>query len=160
MKATQPRKTTPVHLRVFRRCIVEANGCLTWTGALVRGGYGTTQAIYDGRRRNISTHRAVYIAVVGPVPEGLQLDHLCRNRACCNPAHLEPVTAWENTMRSTSFAAVNAAKTHCVNGHPFEGDNLRYGPHGKSGVKRYCRACVRARDAARRTRLRTQKNPT
>ena len=91
------------------------NGCWLWTGACSRRGYGAILADFPDRRM-LCAHRAAYEMLVGPIPDGLQLDHLCRNRPCVNPAHLEPVTGRENVLRGTGFAAENAAKTHCVRG--------------------------------------------
>lgn len=96
-------------------------------------------------------HRWAYEYLVGPIPEGLHLDHLCRNRACVNPAHLDPVPRAVNIRRGISFAAENAAKTHCLRGHPFDAENT-YG----HGGKRLCRACQAERcrryEAKRRAR--------
>ena len=102
----------------------EPKGCWLWTGAVHKlTGYGATAT--GGRKgaKSLLAHRVSYEMSIGPIPEGLQLDHLCRVRNCVNPEHLEPVTARENTMRSTSISALNAVKTHCVNGHPFSDDN-------------------------------------
>lgn len=82
-------------------------GCWPWTASGSRDGYGQFSA--DGR--GVRAHRFAYELLVGPIPEGLQLDHLCRNPGCVNPAHLEPVTGWENTMRGNTPAAINAATT-------------------------------------------------
>jgi hypothetical protein len=76
-------------------------GCWLWTGQANKGGYGafSVGSRYDGNRRGVRAHRWAYEALVGPIPEGLQLDHLCRNPPCVNPAHLEPVTHAENMRR-------------------------------------------------------------
>lgn len=96
-------------------------------------GYG--QVVRSGRPR--LAHRMSYELFVGPIPEGLDLDHLCRNRPCCNPEHLEPVTRRENLMRSPiAPAAINAAKTHCPRGHLYDEQNTYL-----SQGKRSCRAC-------------------
>ena len=92
--------------------------CYIWTGCRVNG-YG--QIKYADKIRY--THRVMYEEVKGPIPFNLQLDHLCRNRACFNPDHLEPVTIKENILRGVGFAAMNARKTHCINGHIL--DNTR-----------------------------------
>jgi hypothetical protein len=85
-------------------------------------------------------HRVAYELLVGPIPEGLELDHLCRNTRCVNPEHLEPVTGRENLMRAvSSWAAKNAAKTHCPQGHPYDEENTKV----KRDGGRACRACGR-----------------
>ena len=110
--------------------------CFPWPG-LPSFGYGRIEI--DGR--NVQAHKAVYERAVGPVPEGMVLDHLCRNRICVNPDHLEVVTLGENTLRGTSFSAVNSRKTHCVRGHELDSENVRLRPRGE----RECIACCRLR---------------
>lgn len=121
------------------------SGCWTWEGALVDG-YGMIDI--DGKGRK--PHRLVYEALIGAVPDGHVLDHLCRNRACCNPAHLEVVTDEENKRRGAS-GANNRQKTHCPQGHEYTEDNtivvLR--PDGEFRHRR-CRACETARSKGRR----------
>ena len=101
----------------------------------------------DLYRRMAPAHRATYETHVGPVPEGLELDHLCFNPWCVNPAHLEPVTSRVNTLRGVGPSARNAQRTHCVHGHPFDVTNTYLTPYGA----RRCRACIAARQRARRT---------
>jgi hypothetical protein len=122
--------------RLMARAHLDVNGCWIWGGYCNRDGYGKIKD--DGGRRLLSTHRVTYEHFVEPIPDGLQIDHLCRNRACCNPAHLEPVTSRENTMRGRTLASINAMLTHCRKGHPFDEANTRM--HGGG---RRCRACAR-----------------
>lgn len=131
------------------------NGCIEWRGGLNGVGYGQ---FYAGRTSLSETgktysHRWAYEYYVGPIPEGMHLDHLCRNRKCCNPEHLEPVTPRENMLRGVAPAAQHARKTHCPVGHEYSGDNLYVHP-----VKGYrvCRACGRIR--ARENRRQGQQN--
>lgn len=129
--------------RLNKRLVPADNGCLIWIGAHTPPGYGRIQA--GGRQEY--THRAAYMAVRGPIPAGLSIDHLCRTPACANVDHLEAVTPRENTLRSpTALAAVNARKTHCNEGHEFTDENTYVRPCGY----RMCRTCKAARVAERR----------
>jgi len=117
----------------------EATGCEVWTGALDHKGYAR---IAVGGHRNRLAHRVAYEAAKGSIPPGLTLDHLCRNKACCNPEHLEPVTFSVNTKRK-------AHPTLCPAGHELSGDNLRL---VRGGTTRCCRACKREHKRAERLR--------
>jgi hypothetical protein len=109
--------------------------CWEWTAAKTNG-YGVIQA-GPPRRGNLLAHRVSYELCIGPIPEGLTIDHLCRNKGCVNPKHLEPVTMAENLRRGNGVAAVNRRKTHCVHGHPFDAENTDWAKDGS----RSCRAC-------------------
>lgn len=108
--------------------------CWEWMAAKVPMGYGQLR-IPGG---HLYAHRVAYEELVGPIPDGLSLDHLCRNTSCVNPAHLEPVTHRENCLRGVGFSAKNALKTHCKRGHEFSEENTR-----AYRGRRLCRACDR-----------------
>jgi hypothetical protein len=135
----------PVARRVFNKFTID-NGCWEWTASRFTGGYGMITE--NGKCRG--AHRVMYELLVGPIPEGLGLDHLCRNRGCVNPGHLEPVSIGENVLRGEGITAQNAAKTHCMRGHEFTVENT----YAASGKWRACREChnakMRRRNAAAR----------
>jgi hypothetical protein len=85
-------------------------------------------------------HRVAYELLVGPIPDGMHLDHLCRTPACVNPAHLEPVTPRVNSLRGVSFSAVNATKETCPAGHPYSADNTYLSPTKRNRLCRTCQA--------------------
>lgn len=105
------------------------SGCWNWTGAMGGSGYGG----YLLHNKTFPAHRITYTMISGDIPDGLTLDHLCRNRACVNPLHLEPVTNYENIIRGNSLSAQNSRKTKCNMGHPL--------PAYKQGQGRDCRPC-------------------
>lgn len=113
------------------------SGCWLWVGAMNSGGYGS----FSMNGKSIKPHRFAYERYVGPIPAGLDLDHLCRVRCCVNPAHLEPVARQENALRGArlgTYGKANRAKTHCARGHPFVPENLKR-VRGRNG--RMCRVC-------------------
>ena len=112
------------------------DACWLWTGNITPDGYAT----FTVDDRLVRAHRFAYELQVGPIPDRLVIDHLCRNRACQNARHMEPVTNAENIRRGHS-GRHNAIKTHCPQGHPYSGDNLYVGRTGKRG----CRACFTLR---------------
>jgi HNH endonuclease len=128
----------------FNRMIGTSGECWLWTGARKSHGYGGITVL---GRRGRSAHRIGYELYVGPIPEGMTLDHLCRNRMCVRPDHLEPVSNTVNVLRGMSPFAINARATHCVHGHEFTADNILRHPSRPNGRK--CLACSIARDKGR-----------
>jgi hypothetical protein len=112
--------------------------CWLWTGHVTKNGYGR----FHGTPRHVLAHRFFYEWAVGPVPEGLQLDHLCRVRTCVRPSHLEPVTAQTNFRRGKSPAAIIVRTNRCKYGHELTPDNLAL-PELRFGRRR-CRTCYEA----------------
>ena len=127
----------------------EATGCWLWQGYCAKDGYAMSHITVGLGTYLIRKAHVVmwWLVKQHPVPNGLELDHLCRNRKCVNPDHMEPVTGCVNTLRGTSPVAINAAKTHCKRGHPLEGANLLI-QHGT----RQCSACRSAWTRAWRKR--------
>ena len=115
------RADLPDHIRYH--VVVDAFGCWAWTAGLNPQGYG--QVGYQGRSQQV--HRAVYLLMVGEVPAGLELDHLCNTRWCCNPAHLEAVTHRENCRRARKMD--HAAKAHRDRDRPLPDNPLTHGTH-------------------------------
>ena len=119
---------------------IDASGdCWEWTGAQCYGygrvGYG---------KKTWLAHRLIWELLVGPIPKGMTIDHLCRNHACVNPDHMEIVDRQENTLRGYGLSGQNGRKTHCPRGHPYSGENLRlYQAPNKNHPCRRCRICGR-----------------
>ena len=113
--------------------------CWVWTGTAAEGGYGHFKI--SGTTLSAMAHRVAYRVLVGPIPDGLQLDHLCRNPPCVNPAHLEPVTARENIRRAMEAKYGGPNRSECTKGHPWTPENIYW---RKSGHP-VCRACNRER---------------
>ena len=132
--------------RLFTNAVAANAGCIVWTASTNKDGYGKLNI----SQRTHAAHRLAYELMVGPVPQGLRLDHLCHtqdttcsggplciHRRCINPHHLEPVTDRANILRGRSKAAANVVKTHCPRGHAYDLANTRIDKNGK----RHCRAC-------------------
>lgn len=126
--------------------VQKTDTCWLWLGNLDSGGYGMFRV--GGRMTMV--HRFAYELLVGPIPDGLTLDHLCGVTVCVWPFHLEPTTMRENILRGESFSAHNARKTRCLRGHPLRGENLYIYPDGRRG----CYQCQREHDSQRRLRQR------
>lgn len=121
--------------KFWKRVDKKDSGCWEWTGKICYYGYGIFyQSPPDKRLR---AHRYSYELHKGPINKGLHIDHLCRNRKCVNPNHLEAVTRKENILRGNAPSALNARKTHCLRGHPYLGKNLVVAKRG-----RLCRICL------------------
>jgi hypothetical protein len=125
--------------------VTSEDGCWLWTRSPTSGGYGQFR---DGSGRTVHAHRVAYRLLVGPVPTGLVLDHLCRTKLCVNPAHLEPVTQRENTLRGVVVAVHHARlarQTQCRHGHPL--------PRFVPGQRRHCKPCGVRRSREHRQRV-------
>lgn len=123
----------------------DENGCMRWMACKFRSGH----ALFKKDGVNQGAHRVSYELLVGPIPDGLHIDHLCRVRDCVTPDHLEPVTPAENTRRgllSERRGSFERAKTHCRNGHPFIPENLV----NRSRPGRDCKICHRLREERKR----------
>ena len=149
----------PASERLLAKAKRSESGCLTWTGYIDADGYGRMG--YQGRS-SVTVHRIAYMEWIGPIPAGIQIDHLCHtldetclggpdcpHRACIEPSHLDLVTTGENTQRGRSFAPANGAKTECPQGHPYdEGNTILY------QGRRYCRQCIYQRNREYKARKR------
>jgi len=124
--------------------LIEVSDCWDWRGRIDRDGYGR----YG--KRGVLAHRVTWTLLVGPIPDGYHVDHLCRNKGCVNPDHLEPVTAGTNVrrtppgMKGRHHNRVNSRKTECMRGHPLSGQNLYVTPSGY----RNCKTCRREANRA------------
>lgn len=128
--------------RFWAKVAKRDSGCWEWTGKINNYGYG----ICFIAGKEIPAHRAAYIWTKGEIPAGMVIDHLCRNRKCVNPDHLEVVTNAENVLRGLSPFAQKKRQTHCIRGHLLDGQNLRI----RSNGTRFCRECDRGRARERR----------
>lgn len=145
-KGAYPHKRRDPKARFFEKLTFPFSGCWEWCGSKLQCGYGE---FWNGDRKMLA-HRWSYEQFVGPIPADLELDHLCRNRGCVSPYHLEPVTRSENALRGlTGHHRRREAEhiTHCPQGHEYDEVNTWLRPNRSGGLSRHCRACERARVA-------------
>ena len=127
------KSTIPVSERFWSKVALKQFGCYEWLAGKRIDGYGRC---WNGRRM-VRAHRFAYEDIKGPIPDGLCIDHLCRNPSCVNPDHLEVVTLRENVLRGISLSAIRAKRTHCPKGHEYTEANT----YVDKKRRRYCRAC-------------------
>lgn len=130
----------------FWNKVSKTDSCWNWTATITKSGYGHFRL--NGKL--VSAHRLAYELEFGKIPEGMVIDHLCRNRACVNPNHLEPVTSKINSLRGINH---NSVKTHCPAGHEYDQQNTRITPKGK----RVCRSCHKMSEGRRRIEVSNRK---
>lgn len=129
------------------------HGCWLWTAAIANGGYSS----FYWRKRRWTAHRLSYAEAYGPIPPGLEVDHLCRVRHCVNPSHLEAVTSRENVLRGISPAADAARRTACSHGHSLTDPENVYPPVPSRPRARNCKTCARDRARAQRAAARASR---
>jgi hypothetical protein len=127
-------ESVPVILRIPSKIDFTQGDCWQWTAYCTKEGYGRISV----NNESTLAHRVIYEELVGQIPEGLELDHLCRNRSCVNPAHLEPVTHLINVRRGEARPPIRAHTDVCVRGHLKTPENTRIVP---GTDKRECRKC-------------------
>ena len=132
--------------------------CWVWIGAKDDRGYG----FFRVAPKTVRAYRFAYEMLVGPIPQGLELDHLCRNHSCVNPAHLDPVTHRENNRRGVAGAVATVrqqAKTHCPQGHPYDEANTMIRRTKLGNPERHCRECNRVQSLAAQKRRYRRMHP-
>lgn len=143
-----------VAIDLFREKFEGGAGCWEWRACKDSKGYGA----FTFAGSQYRAHRVSYEFFIGPIADGLVIDHLCRNTSCVNPAHLEPVTNRENVLRGRGVSAGNMAKTRCIRGHEFSSENTRlFEELGR--MRRVCRTCHREAVARAKRRKQGTSNP-
>ena len=156
MKSLRAMSKNQVNATILKRLeehrLITPEGCWLWTGHCGKGGYGQigVGSRTDGTKRTAWVHRVSFQLYIGPIPDDLLLDHLCRNRPCFNPLHLQPLTPQENIHRGLT-GKIHDGSTHCPNGHPWNTETTYIHPNGRW---RRCRACMAA--DKRNQRLKTK----
>ena len=145
-----PPEPRDLEERFWEKVLIEGDEeCWLWQASLDAYGYGQFGCRKTEKHKYtmVKAHRLSYELLVGPIPDGLEIDHLCRVRSCVNPSHLEPVIHRTNMLRGHGIPGTNARKTHCVHGHEFTPENTSI----KSDGARGCRTCssIRSRERAR-----------
>lgn len=130
---------------------IDASGdCWNWTGGTDPDGYGIGRV----NNKSVRVHRTVYKHLVGPIDDNLVLDHLCQNRRCCNPDHLEPVTNRENILRGNGLVGTSHRYNRCQRGHLFTPENTMLNNHASDGhMYRLCRTCHNAKSRRNRKNM-------
>jgi hypothetical protein len=148
------RKRTPLAERFWPR-VDKSGDCWVWTGTMTATGYGRIANERGEKPQSAWAHRVAYTLTKGPIPNGLVLDHLCRNTACVNPDHLEAVTQGENILRGHNPSVLRHHAGVCSQGHELTPDNMHMNGHKKSGREAYvCAICKRERQARYESRKR------
>lgn len=138
-----------MNLELFWAKVDKSPGCWNWTAAKDRDGYGVWSVRQNGKIKQYRVHRVALMGTPNGLDESLTVDHLCKNKTCLNPEHLEQVSLAENVKRSTSF---NGSKTHCKNGHEFTVENTRI-----TATRRFCKKCHANNEMQRYNKLKAVK---
>lgn len=157
----KPRTVEQVIDHLAANSVFTDDGCIEWTAGTIWSGYGNMSwKPAPGAETSVRlAHRIAYHVLVEPLPIGghqVEVDHLCRNRLCINPDHLEAVSSWENQYRGNGAASLNVRKTHCPQGHVYDEANTRWTNTTSRNPFRQCRTCVRTQTNARRARQRLE----